>query len=360
MIKVSQGCLGEAELDAIKNVFPEGYFGHTAATVAFEAALSGFLATPHVVAVNTGTSALHLALDALGIGADDEVILPSLTFIAAFQAVRATGATPVACDVDPVTLCADLNDVTARITPRTKAIMPMHYAGQPCDMDGFLRLKEKTGIRIVEDAAHAFGSSYQGKRIGSFGDITCFSFDSIKNITCGEGGAIVCRESQIAEILRTKRRLGIALDSASLYEFDVATSGYRYHLGAINAAVGLTQLKRLPEFILRRREICRRYVAAFSNVSGIELIATNYDETAPHVFVIRVKDGRRDALMRFLYERDIETRIHYVPNHLHALFKSKTPLPVTESLYREVLTLPLHCALTDAQVAQIIAAIRNF
>ncbi|MGH2459419.1 MAG: DegT/DnrJ/EryC1/StrS family aminotransferase, partial [Chloroflexota bacterium] len=368
LIKVSRGCLGDEELAEVREAFAYGYFGHAAKVEELEAALAAYLGAEHVVATNTGTSALHLALAALGIGEGDEVLVPSLTFVASFQAIRATGATPVPCDVQPDTLLMDLEDAAARITPRTRALMPVHYAGAPCDLQGLRAIASRHGLRLVEDAAHAFGSTYQGRRIGSFGDATCFSFDSIKNITCGEGGAVACGDRALADLMRRKRTLGIdrrppadPADRPSGMTFEVATAGFRYHMSNINAAIGLAQLRKADAFIARRREICRQYDRAFSGLAGLAPLRVNYDETAPHIYVIRVKDGRRDALMRDLREEGIETGINYVPNHLHPLFRWEgRPLPETERAFGEILTLPLHVELTPSDVAEIIERVRGF
>lgn len=368
MIKVSRGCLGEGELAAIREVFDGGYFGLGSQVLEFEAALKNYLGAEHVVATSSGTSALHLALDGLGIREGDEVIVPSLTFVASFQAIRATGAVPVPCDVSPDTLLIDGSDAERRITSKTKAIMPVHYAGNPADLDALLKLKQRYGLRIVEDAAHAFGSTYKGRKIGSFGDIACFSFDSIKNITCGEGGAVVCREEGLAEVIRQKRLLGMnrkpaatTLVTEKRWQFGVATQGFRYHMSNINAAIGLTQLKKADSFIARRREICRQYEQALQDLPGLERLRIDYCQAAPHIYVIRVRDGKRDALMQFLKDRDIETGINYVPNHLHEYFASNgLRLPETERAYREILTLPLHCALSDGDVEYVIGCVREF
>ena len=367
MIKVSKGCLGEDELAAVRDAFEYGYFGLAARVLEFEEALKQYLGAEHVVATNTGTAALHLALDALGIGRGDEVIVPSLTYVAAFQAIAATGATPIACDVEPDTLLMDLGDAEARITERTRALMPVHYAGSPCDMDALLELGERHKLRIVDDAAHAFGTTHKGRKIGGFGHVTCFSFDSIKNITCGEGGAVICRDGELAETLRQKRTLGISrkspADNAKVqgWQFDVTTNGFRYHMSNINGAIGLAQLKRVAGFIGRRRDICRVYDAAFRDLSGVQPLRINYDETAPHVYVVRVKDLKRDQLMEFLGNRGIETGINYVPNHLHSYFwVDGLRLPETESAYTEILTLPLHCALSDSDVKFVIDSVASF
>jgi perosamine synthetase len=368
LIKVARGCLADEELAEVKAAFDYGYFGLAAKVVEFEEQLAKYFGAEHVVAVNTGTSGLHLALDALGVGTGDEVIVPSLTFVGSFQAISATGARPVACDVEPDTLLMDMDDVRKRLTARTKALMPVHYAGNPCDMDALQELGHRTGIRVVEDAAHAFGSVYKGRRIGGFGDVTIFSFDSIKNITCGEGGAVVCRDAKLAELLRKKRLLG--MDRASQasaswktrsWQFEVHTQGFRYHMSNINAAIGLAQLRKADVFIARRREICKRYDAAFHDLPEIRPLRINYAEVAPHIYVVRVPGGRRDALMQFLKDRDIETGINYIPNHLHRYYRQGSLcLPETERAYGEIITLPLHCGLSDDDVAAVIAGVKEF
>lgn len=370
MIKVSRGCLGEEELAAVREAFAYGYFGLAYKVVEFEEALESYLGAKHVVTVNSGTSALHLALDALGVRTGDEVIVPSLTFVAAFQAIRLTGATPVPCEVEAETLLMALNDAESRITSRTKALMPVHYTGNTCDLDALYALQARYGLRVVEDAAHAFGSTYKGRRVGSLGDVICFSFDSLKNITCGEGGAIVCQDESLAELMRQKRALGVnrkgsatatATSKLQNWQFDINTLGFRYHMSNINAAIGLEQLKKIEKFIARRREICRLYDQAFQDLSGVQTLPINYDEAAPHIYVIRVEHGRRDALMQYLKAADIETGVNYIPNHLHSYFRQHgLRLPVTERVYDEILTLPLHYGLSSDDVEQVIGRVTDF
>lgn len=364
MIKVSQGCLGVEELEQVKEAFDYGYFGLAYKVVEFEEALKKYLGANYVIATSTGTAALHLAVDGLGIGKGDEVIVPSLTFVGSFQAISATGATPVPCDISPDTLLADTEDIKRCITPRTRAIMPVHYASNPCDMEALMDIAAKSKIRIIEDAAHALGSFYLGKKIGGFGDVTCFSFDSIKNITCGEGGAVVTSDSNLAELIRQKRLVGMDRPSQASLEkdrasfFEVRTQGYRYHMSNINAAIGLAQLRKIDRFIARRKEICRRYDEAFKGNPLIQCLNINYDNVAPHIYVIRVKNGRRDYLVDYLKGRDIETGINYIPNHLHSFYhKYRRDLPQTEKAYQEILTLPLHYRLSDDDVSQVISGV---
>ena len=368
MIKVLQGCLGEEELKEVLSAFEYGYFGLAAKVDEFEQELKKYLGASFIIATNSGTHAMHLAMDALEIGKGDEVIVPSLTFIASFQAISATGATPVACDVLPDTLLIDIEDVRKKISKNTKAIMPVHYVGNPCDMDALLELKNLHGIRIVEDAAHAFGSTFKDKKIGSFGDITCFSFDSLKNITCGEGGVIICNEKELYELCRKKRNLGLDRKNQTTtlwkdrsWSYDVVTQGFRYHMSNINAAIGLAQLRKSDKFISRRREICKKYDNAFQTESNIKLLRVDYITVAPHIYVIRVKNNLRDALMQYLKEQNIETSISYIPNHLHTFYrKDGLSLPETEKAYEEILTLPLHCKLSDSDVDTVISSIFEF
>jgi dTDP-4-amino-4,6-dideoxygalactose transaminase len=365
MIAVSRGCLGAEELAAVREAFDLGYFGMASKVLEFEEAVRKYLGAPYVITTNNCTSALHVAVDALGIGKGDEVITPSLTFIGAFQAISATGATPVPVDVYPDTLLINIEDVKRKITPRTKAIMPVHYAGNPCNLDALAEIAKEHKIRIIEDAAHAFGSYYKGKKIGSFGDILCFSFDSIKNITCGEGGAVICFDAALADILRQKRLCGMKRPGQGSSKWkervpfvEVNMQGYRYHMSNINASIGLAQLKKIDSFIARRREICHRYDSAFKNIPGISCLPINYDNVAPHIYVIKVKNGLRNKLIEYLKNLDIETGINYVPNHLHRFYARKNvSLPVTEQAFQEILTIPLHCGLSDSDVDKVIKSI---
>lgn len=369
MIKSSRGCCGEEELAQIKEVFGYGYFGLAYKTNEFEEQIRKYLNTDrNVVTTNTGTTAMHLAIDSAGITEGDEVIMPSFTFVATAQAVGLCGAKPVFCEVHSDTFLLDVEDVKRKITDKTKAIMPVHYAGRPCDMDALMKIHQETGIRIIEDAAHAFGSEYKGKKIGSFGDITCFSFDSIKVITCGDGGAIITNDNVIDDIAKKKRLLGI--DRKTMVEkdwkkrswvYDVTTQGYRYHLGNINAAIGLAQLKKVDQFIKRRREICHLYDSGLAGISGIERMPCGYDSITPFMYTIRVKNGRRNALKDYLMEHDIESGISYIPCHTFRLYKEEdVALPITDQIYKEVLCLPIHPELSDDDIKEVCSRIREF
>ena len=367
MIPNSRPYIGEEELAEVKKVFASGWLGMGSAVFEFEKAIQGYLGAKYVIAVNTGTSALHIALDSLGIKGEDEVIVPSLTFIGTIQAIVACGAKPVFCEIDPSTLNIDVEDAKKRINKRTKAIMPVHYGGLACDMDGLVNIAQKYSLRIVEDAAHAFGSFYKGKKIGSFGDITCFSFDPIKNMTCGEGGAVATNDDEFAQIVIKKRILGIDKDTWHRYKnerswyYEVISSGFRYHMSNINAAIGLVQIKKVDKFLEGRRLIVKRYDELLKNIEGIELLYRDYSNTAPFNYVIKVKNNKRDALLEYLNKNGVGAGINYIPNHLQPYFKDiRASLPVTEKVWTEIISLPLYFGMTDEDVNTVVREVSKF
>lgn len=366
MIPVQRPYLGTEELEAVGKVFDTRWLGLGGVTKEFEDKLREFLGAKYVIAVNTGTSALHLALDVIGVNPGDEVIVPSLTYVASIQAIVCAGAQPVFCDVCSDTLNMDVQDALRRVTPRTKVIMPVHYGGVACEMDTLIQFARAHNMRIVEDAAHAFGSSYKGRKIGTLGDLTCFSFDPIKNITCGEGGAITTDNEALYQRMMPKRILGVDNDTWSRYRgernwfYEVVTPGYRYHMPNINAAIGLEQLKRMDVFRARKRAIVTQYDAALKDVPGIALIKHNLDETFPFFYIIRVLNGKRDSLLRCLKDKGIGAGVHYIPNHIQPLFSDyRASLPVTEQLYEEILTIPLYYEMTDIDVSTVIETVVN-
>jgi len=366
LIPVSRPSFGEEELASVKTVFDSGWLGLGAQVLEFEQEVGKFLGAKNVVCTNAGTTALHLALDALGIGKGDEVIVPSFTFVATIQAITETGATPVFCDIHADDLNMDINDVRKKISPKTKVIMPVHYRGIPCDMDEIQSLAKKHNLKVVEDAAHAFGSSYKGKKIGSFGDIACFSFDPIKNISCGEGGAVVFQDDILLERVQQKRILGIDRDTWSRYRnerswfYDVVTQGYRYHMSNISAAVGLVQLKKFDKMNRRKIEVATRYDAAFDGVEGITLLRNEgYKEIGLFVYILKINKGRNE-LMDYLTRNGVGSGVHYIPSHVFSFYKKEgVHLPITEQIYDEILTLPLFPDITDAQVEHVITSVKS-
>lgn len=366
-IPVQRPCLGDAELAAVRSVFESRWLGMGVLVQEFEEQLKLFLGVEHVVAVNSGTSALHLALCTLDLHAGDEVLVPTLTFVATTQAIVMAGARPVFCDVDERTFNLDVEDAARRVTGQTRAIVPVHYGGTACRMEEIRQLAAREHLHVVEDAAHAFGSTYRGKKIGTLSDMTCFSFDPIKNITCGEGGAIATDDAELARRAISQRTLGISKDAWSRqdaqnsWSYDVLGAGYRYHMSNINAAIGIEQLKRFDVFRERKRRIAQCYDEAFADVRGLALREQHLEETCPFFYVVRVLGGRRSSLIAHLKDCGIATGVHYIPNHLHSAFAAfRTALPVAERLGHEILTLPLFYEMTDRDVATVVSAVRGF
>lgn len=365
LVRLSKSCLGEAEKRAVREVLDREYLGMGAEVQQFEQGLGDFFGRPAVCVVN-GTAALHLALQAAGIGRGDEVLVQSLTYVASFQAISATGATPIACDVNGRTLTLDVADAEQRITSRTKAVMPVHYGGGIGALDEIHALARRHGLRVIEDAAHAFGATHDGRRVGGFGDIACFSFDGIKNITSGEGGCIVTEDQDILRRVRDARLLGVERDTERRYarerswEFDVTAQGWRYHMSEIMAAIGRVQLARSADLFQRRRELAALYVALLSPTPRVRPVLADFSAVVPHIFPVRIAGlADREALRRRLRERGLETGVHYFPNHRLSLYAPHAgrPLPVTESVYPELLTLPLHPDLREDDVMRVCSAL---
>jgi len=367
--------LGTDELSAVARVFESGWLGQGDTTRAFEDALAERLGVPHVVAVSSGTAALHLALEALALAPGAGVLVPSLTFAATVQAILAARLQPIFCDVDSRTLQLDLDDLSRRATRRlsahdalvARAVLPVHFGGEACDMRALRAIADENDLAIVEDAAHAFGSSMQGRPLGTLGRLGCFSFDPIKTITCGEGGAVATHDTALADRVRVARNLGIDSDGwrrhtgAAGWRYAVTAPGWRYHLPNVNAAIGLVQLARADAFIARRQALVRRYAEALTGIDGLVQVTRPAPDVCPFTYVVRVPGGRRDALMAYLRARGIGTSVEYIPNHLQPAFaRWRVTLPATDAAFAEILSLPLHTALSDADVGDVIAAVQAF
>ena len=368
LVRLSRSSTSEKEITAVGETVRRAALGMGSETDAFEKELTQFIGgNRHVLCVNTGTAALQLAIQACGIGRGDEVLVPTLTFVASFQAISATGATPVACDVLRENGCLDPVDAALRITPRTKAIMPVHYASGPGALDKIYELAKKKNLRVIEDAAHAFGGKYQGNRVGATGDVVCFSFDGIKNITSGEGGAVVTSDATVANRIKDARLLGVEKGTEKRYsgqrswEFDVTAQGWRYHMSNVFAALGRAQLSRLDsEFAPRRIQLARQYVKLLTGVPHLRHLNLSYGVVVPHIFPVFIADGKRDIVREILRAENIESGIHYKPNHLLSFYSGgKTRFPVAEELYSQMLTLPLHFELTDAEQLRVVEVVRR-
>ena len=348
----------------VKKVLEGEYLGMGDYVKEFENNLSNYLGRPAICVVN-GTAAVQLALQAAGIKEGDEVLVQSLTYIASFQAISATNATPVSCDVDPKTMTISLKDAEKRLTNKTKAIMPVHYSGGVGPLEAIYDFARANNLRVIEDAAHAFGSTYKNKLIGSFGDTSCFSFDGIKNITSGEGGCIVSGDEELIALASDLRLLGVQKDSQQRYKnerswfFDVDKQGWRYHMSNIMAGIGIAQLDRFKLFKDKRQMLAKIYCESISN-NSIYFIPHDYDEVVPHIFPIIFNDKEsRERAKNLLANADISTGFHYFPNHLLTLYKSSYNLPITEEIFERIITLPLHTDLSVNDIHEICSIINR-
>jgi dTDP-4-amino-4,6-dideoxygalactose transaminase len=367
LIRLSKSCINEAEKRAVIGVLDREFLGMGAEVQLFEQALTDFFGRPAVCVVN-GTAALHLAIQACNIGLGDEVLVPSITYVSSFQAISATGAKPVACDIDQESLILDLKDAEKRLTSNTKAIMPVHYSGGVGRLEEVYFFAKYHGLRVIEDAAHAFGTIYNGQRIGKTGDISCFSFDGIKNITSGEGGCIVTDNKSVLQAVKDARMLGVEKDTEKRYsgqrswEFEVNNQGWRYHMSNIMAAIGMEQLRVFDHAAEKRKNLAKLYDTLLLGQSDIIPLVRNYEEVVPHIYVVRIpKMKDRKTLQENLLNNNIQTGIHYQPNHWLNLYSDPKaqPLPVTEFVFPQLLTLPLHVDLKFEDIEYITKMLKD-
>ena len=294
MIRLSKSKIGNEEISAVVKVLEKEYLGMGEEVGIFEKDLSKLFLRDSIC-VSSGTAAVQLAIEACNIGDGDEILVPSMTYVATFQAIKATGAEPIACDINEETYLIDLNDAASKISEKTKAIVPVHYTGGVGNLDELYSFAQKYKLRVIEDAAHAFGTKYKGNLIGSIGDIVCFSFDGIKNITSGEGGCIVTSDSKVIENIKNTRLLGVEKDSDNRYNnlrswnFDVSRQGWRYHMSNIMAAIGIEQLKKFNKFAALRKQIAIKYDQLLFLNQNIKFLNRDYKDVVPHIYVVRSK-----------------------------------------------------------------------
>jgi dTDP-4-amino-4,6-dideoxygalactose transaminase len=371
MLGFQPPAIGEEEIDAVAETLRSGWLTMGARVEAFEEALRDWTGSVHVVAVNSCTAALHLALVAHGIGPGDEVIVPTLTFAATGNVVEHAGARPVLVDVQERTGNLDPATVEAAITAKTKAIIPVHYAGVPCDMHRLIDIACEYDLVLIEDAAHAFGANHDGDMIGSIGSATCFSFYATKNLTTGEGGAVALDADTVAARIRRLRLHGLSRDAWKRYgpgaswRYDIEDCGFKYNMTDINAALGLAQLERFAAMQERREGIVARYDAAFGRHRRLECpILPGQRTSAHHLYPLRVPVGARDRFIEEMGARGIGCSVHFVPLHLHPHYQTaygyrSGDFPVAEAWGAREVSLPLFPAMTDAEVEAVIAAVRE-
>ena len=367
--------IDEDEIRSVVETLKSGWLTTGPKVKRFEEDFARYLGCRHAIAVNSGTAALHLALDAIGIKEGDEVILPTMTFAATAEVVLYFKANPVLVDCQGDTLNLDPTQIEASITSKTKAIIPVHIAGQPCNMDEILKISRRHNLRVIEDAAHALPASHNGHTIGTIGDITCFSFYVTKTITTGEGGMATTENSDWAERMRMMSLHGISHDAWKRYTkegswyYEILSPGFKYNLTDIAAAIGIEQLKKCNEFWEARQRIAANYAKAFADLREIQVPACRNDvQHAWHLFVIQLSLERlkinRNQFIEALREKEIGTSVHFIPLHLHPYYRDRfgykpEDFPSASEVFERIVSLPIYPGMTEANVRDVIVAVRK-
>lgn len=365
--------LGEEEVQAVAEVIRSGWLTMGARTFAFEREFASYIGCRYAVAVSSCTAALHLALEAIGIGEDDEVLIPTTTFTATAEVVTYLGARPVLVDVDAKTLNIDLKDAERKLCPKSRAIIPVHFGGHPCDIEQIQSLANHYDLHVVEDAAHALPSEYRGRRIGAMSELTAFSFYATKTLSTGEGGMVTTDNEDYARRMQIMRLHGISRDAWKRYTaegswyYEVIEAGYKYNLSDMQAALGLVQLAKCDAMHEARCKIAHRYTRAFSSIPALEVPLVLPDRTtAWHLYVVKLQLDQlrinRDEFVRKLADAGICASVHFIPLHLHPFYQSTYgyrpgDLPVAEEQYQRCLSLPIFPGMTDDEAEYVIAAV---
>ena len=362
--------VGEQEAQAAAAVVRSGWLTMGAKTIEFEQKFASYVGAKHAVGVNSCTAGLHLALDAIGLKEGDEVLVPTTTFTASAEVVVYFKAKPVLVDVDPETLCIDPVDAERRITSKTRAIIPVHYSGQPCDMDAIQDLAARYKLHVIEDAAHSLPASYHGVRIGAISELTAFSFYATKTLTTGEGGMVTTDNGDLAARMRIMRLHGIGRDAWKRYSaegswyYEVLDSGFKYNLTDIQSAIGLVQLDRCDEMRSAREKIAARYTKEFAMTQTLQVptVRDNCD-SAWHLYVLRLNLEQvsitRSEMIEKLRERGISCSVHFIPLHMHPFYKqtygyNTEDFPVASKEYMRYFSLPIFPGMSSTQIDYVI------
>jgi dTDP-4-amino-4,6-dideoxygalactose transaminase len=365
----------QAEIDEVVDSIRSGWLGTGPKVARFEEDFKKYKGAPHAAAVYSCTAALHLAMLASGVGEGDEVITTPLTFCASVNAIIHTGATPVLADVDPRSMNIDPAHIEEKITPRTKAILPVHFAGRPCDMDAIMKIADKHGLMVIEDCAHAIETRYKGKEAGLFGQFGCFSFYVTKNVITGEGGMVLAHDEALAARIKVLALHGMSKDAWKRFSdsgwvhYQVVEAGFKYNMMDLQAAIGIHQLKRVEANWLRRKEIWDRYDEAFAQLPiGIPCEPDEDTRHALHLYTIMVAKGRsgitRDDFLGAIQAQNVGVGVHYLSIPEHPYYQEHfgwkpEEFPSAMRIGRETVSLPLSPKLTDADVADVIEAVRR-
>lgn len=370
MIPYGRQIIEEDDIQAVVEVLKSDYLTTGPKIAEFEKSVAAYVGAKYAVAVANGTAALHAACFAAGIGEGDEVITTPLTFAASANCVLYCGGRPVFADVDPRTYNIDPEDIRRKITDRTRAIIPVHLAGQPCDMDEIHKIAQEYHLMVIEDGAHALGSRYKGKKIGVLSDMTTFSFHPVKPVTTGEGGMIVTDKEELYRKLTLFRTHGITRDADLLTEnegpwfYQQQELGFNYRITDIQCALGCSQMKKLDRFLARRRELAMRYDRAFADEARIvvprQLAQT---DSGWHLYIIRTPGCDRKKVFETLRARGLGVNVHYIPVYRHPYYREHgygdTCCPNAEQIYNSMISIPLHAAMTDEEQDFVIQSVKD-
>lgn len=366
--------IDEDDINSVVKVLKGDYLTTGPIVSEFENSVAKYVGTKYAVAVSNGTAALHMACYAAGISEGDEVLVPAITFAASSNCVLYCGGKPVFIDIDPKSYNIDINKIKEKITSKTKAIIPVDFAGQSVDMDSILKIAEEYNLIVIEDAAHALGSEYKNEKVGSKAHMTEFSFHPVKPITTGEGGVVVTNSKELYEKMILFRSHGITRNSELMTEnqgpwyYEQIDLGYNYRLTDIQSALGLSQIKKLDDFILKRREIVNKYNEAFKDLKEIVTPFENeYSKSGHHIYVLllnldKLKCGRKE-IFEALQAENIGVNVHYLPVYLHPYYKKlgykKGECPVAEDIYSRMITIPLFPSMSDKDIKDVIEAVKK-